>query len=349
MTIRLTWKRAALVVGALLAAALAFAWSGLFQIAASSGHWRVTDWLLHWVMRNSVKTYSYFQTPEEVTTDQGLVSAAGHFRQACAVCHGAPGVRPSPVMQKATPHAPDLSVNAREWTDRQLYWILEHGVKYTGMPAWAAKDRPDEVRRMVAFVRRLPTMSPAEYRALTEVQGGGAAASVRPATLATCTGCHGVDGRGRGQGDIPVLGGQRPEYLFAALQRYASGERSSALMQTAAAQLTTAEMKTLALHFAAMPGLSRAQLPSTHPLLTQGRHGDQLPACASCHSPDKAYPVITGQNATYIADRLRAWRGDEKVVDARKPHATMPVIARRIPESQIEPLAAALAAAGSER
>ncbi|HTG37544.1 c-type cytochrome [Sphingomonas sp.] len=345
MTIRLTWQRVALALGALALAGMAFAWSGLFQIAASSGHWRVTDWFLHWVMRNSVKTYSSFQTPEEVTTDQGLVSAAGHFRQSCAVCHGAPGVRPSPVMQKATPHAPDLAINAREWTDRQIYWILEHGVKYTGMPAWGAKDRPDEVRRMVAFVRRLPTMTPAEYRALTEVAAGVDVAGVRPGVTAVCTGCHGNDGRGRGQPDIPVLGGQRADYLLASLERYASGDRASAVMQVAASQLTRAEMRALADHFAAMPGLQAGPLPRTHPLLTEGRHADQLPACAGCHAPDRAHPVIAGQRATYIADRLRNWRGDEKVVDARKPHATMPVIARRIPKEQIEPLASALAAA----
>jgi cytochrome c553 len=344
LTIRITWKRVVLVLLAIFAAGMAFAWSGLFQIAASSGHWKVTEWFLHWVMRNSVKTYSSFQTPDTVTTDQGLVSAAGHFRQSCAVCHGAPGVRPSPVMQKAMPPAPNLSVNARQWTDRQLFWILEHGVKYSGMPAWGAKDRPDEVRRMVAFVRRLPTMSAAEYRTLVEVVPAAEVAGVRPGVLATCTGCHGMDGRGRGQSDIPVLGGQKPAYLLGSLQRYARGDRASAVMQVAAAGLEPGEMAALARHFAAMPGLSDRPLPATHPLLTEGRRDDQLPACASCHAPGKAYPLIAGQKAGYIADRLTNWQGDETVVDARKPHATMPVIARRIPEEQIEPLAKALAA-----
>lgn len=343
MTIRITWKRFALTLLAIFAGGMAFAWSGLFQVAASSGHWKVTDWFLHWVMRNSVKTYSAFQTPEQITTDQGLVSAAGHFRQSCAVCHGAPGVRPSPVMQEATPPAPDLSINATQWTDRHLYWILEHGVKFSGMPAWGAKDRPDEVRRMVAFVRRLPTMSAAQYRALTEVAPATEVAGLRPGVLASCTGCHGADGQGRGQPDIPVLGGQKPAYLMDALRRYATGKRASAVMQTAAAALTPQEMRALAVHFAAMPGLTDRPLPATHPLLTEGRRDDQLPACASCHAPGKAYPLIAGQKAGYIADRLTNWRGDDTVVDARKPHATMPVIARRIPKEQVAPLARALA------
>lgn len=344
MTIRITWKRVVLTLLAIFAAGMAFAWSGLFQIAASSGHWKVTEWFLHWVMRNSVKTYSALQTPETVRDDTGLVSAAGHFKQACASCHGAPGVRPNPVMQKAMPPAPSLSVNAKEWPDRQIFWILEHGVKYSGMPAWGAEGRPDEVRRMVAFVRRLPSMTPAQYRALTVTPGVTPVAGLRPGLIESCAGCHGGNGLGRGP-DVPVLAGQKAAYLEGALRRYASGDRASGVMQVAAAALTPAEMRVLAGHYAAMPGLRDTPLPATHPLLNAGRRDDQLPACSSCHAPGKTYPLIAGQKATYVADRLTNWRGDDTVVDARKPHATMPVIARRIPEEQIQPLARALASA----
>ena len=55
---------------------------------------------------------------------------------------------------------------------------------------------------------------------------------------------------------------------------------------------------------------------------------------------------LAGQRASYLAQRLRQWRGEKEVVDARKSHATMPVIARRIPEDMIEPLAAYLAGTG---
>ena len=156
MTIRITWLRAILTLALLGAAGMLFAWSGVMNLAASSGHWKITDWFLHWAMRSSVRTHAAFTSPDDPADARSLVSAAGHFANSCAVCHGAPGVKPSPVMQAATPPAPDLAVNAKEWTDKQLFWILQHGVKYTGMPAWAVQDRPDEVRRMVAFVRRLP-------------------------------------------------------------------------------------------------------------------------------------------------------------------------------------------------
>ncbi len=340
MTIRITWARVAAAILALALAGLLFAWSGVFNIAASSGHWKITDWFLHWTMRNSVRTYAAVTAPDDPKANEGLVSAAGLFKASCASCHGAPGVRPLPVMQAATPPAPNLSINAREWTDKQIFWILKHGVKYTGMPGWAAKDRDDEVRRMVAFVRLLPEMTPATYRALTEVPG------VTDTRIATCAGCHGADGRGRGQPDMPVLGGQSPAYLRAALEAYATGKRQSAVMSNAAATLTPEEMRRLAGHFAAMPGIGRATPLGSAEAAKIDREGlpkVQLPACASCHAPGKPYPVLAGQRASYIAQRLRNWRGDETVVDARKSQATMPVIARRIPEDMIDPLAHYLA------
>jgi cytochrome c553 len=352
MTIRITGRRAVATLAALIAAGLLFAGSGVFNIAASSGHWPVTDWFLHWTMRNSVRTHAAFAAPSNPRADQELVSAAGHFAASCAACHGAPGRRPSPVMHAATPPAPDLSVNATEWTDRQLFWILEHGVKYTGMPAWGAKDRPDEIRRMVAFVRRLPTMSPAEYRALAgAARGAGTAgtAALGGGVLDGCVACHGADGRGRGQPDIPVLGGQRPAYLLAALNAYASGARHSAVMGNAAADLTDGQKRALAARFAALPGLgiaTPAGSAAARRIVERGLPAAQLPACASCHATGKPYPVLAGQRASYLAQRLRQWRGEKEVVDARKSHATMPVIARRIPEDMIEPLAAYLAGNG---
>lgn len=342
MTLVITGKRLTLGVLAVGALGMLYAWSGLFNVAASSGHWPITNWFLHWVMQNSVRTRSTFGTPEVVRDDRGLVSAAGHFAQACASCHGAPGLKPLPVMQAATPHAPSLQVNAREWSDRELFWILDHGVKYSGMPGWPARGRPDEVRRMVALVRRLPDMTPATYRRLVGIDQRNADAFAR------CAGCHGADGRGRGQPDIPVLGGQHRAYLLAALRSYAGGQRHSAVMMQAAAPLDGDTARVLADRFAGLPGLRAAPLtgdPAAVRIVTQGLPERQLPACQSCHDPAgvKPYPVLRGQKAAYIAQRLRQWKGEKGEVDARRDQHTMPVIARRIPEEMIDPIAQVLA------
>jgi cytochrome c553 len=352
---------------------MAIAWSGVINIGASTGHWAITDWFLHWAMRNTVRTYAALTVdPKMADLPQDsarLVSAAGHYASQCAVCHGAPGEEPSPVTQAATPPPPDLVGTAGSWSDRQLFWIVKHGIKFTPMPAWPAQDRDDEVRLMAAFVAKLPEMDPDEYRRLAYGENGrvvaGKVTRLEDA-LPDCERCHADDGRD--QHDIPVLAGQKPAYLAEALRAYASGERSSAVMAAAASRVDAGLIPALADHYAKLPRhLPPAAAAATIPAKGGGGGGGDggsmqepsedgptaeevvqrglpevnLPACSNCHAPGKRphYPRLDGQKAHYMATRLRNWRGKETIVDARKPSDQMPMIARRIPEHLIEPLA----------
>lgn len=352
MILRITRTHALVATVTMFAFGMAIAWSGIINIGASTGHWAITDWFLHWSMRNTVRTQAALTVDEPATDASGLISAAGHYAANCAVCHGAPGERPSPVMQATTPSAPDLSVTAWTWSDWQLFWIVKHGVKFTPMPAWPMQDRDDEVRRMAAFVRRLPDMSPAEYRTLAYGPGrivGGKPMQLKDA-LSDCERCH-AD-HGREQRDIPVLAGQKPAYLRMTLEAYASGRRASGVMAAAAVRVDPGVLQALADNYAGLPGLSEPETNAAaaalseedslaERIVTHGLPEADLPACAKCHAPGKRphYPVLAGQKPEYLAAQLRRWRGDENVVDVRKPNASMAMIARRIPERMIEPLA----------
>ncbi|HKU87588.1 MAG TPA: c-type cytochrome [Casimicrobiaceae bacterium] len=364
LTVRLTWKRVFGALAALVLAGLALAWSGIVNIGASTGHWAITDWFLHWSMRNTVRTYAALTVQAPAIDPTGLVSAAGHFAATCATCHGAPGERPSPVMQSATPDAPDLMQTAGTWNDKELFWIIRNGIKFTPMPAWPALSREDEVRRMAAFVRRLPTMTPETYRTLA--YGAGGVPAGNPQTfddaLADCERCHADDGRD--QPDIPVLAGQKPAYLLEALRGFAANRRPSGVMSAAAARLDVETMRALAEHYAKLPGLdedrdapqatnavkaaSATEIAEAAPeqalverIVANGLPEHDLPACAKCHAPGKRpdYPVLAGQKAGYLAARLWLWRGDPAIVEARQPNDSMAMIARRIPEHLVEPLA----------
>ena len=389
MILKLTWKRVLATVAAAAVLGMAIAWSGVINIGASTGHWAVTDWFLHWAMRNTVRTYAAFTVEHAAAElpDDGsqLVSAAGHYAAQCAVCHGAPGEQPSPVIQAATPAPPDLAKTAGTWSGRQLFWIVKHGIKLTAMPAWPVQDRDDEVRLMAAFVARLPDMSPEEYRRLAYGDDGRVASGKVTRledALPDCNRCHADDGRG--QDDIPVLAGQKPAYLARALRAFAEGRRSSAVMTAAAARVDASLIPALAEHYASQPrsataagaggttagpgtgpraaaGASHAgnpgraasdeDGPTAADVVDKGLPELDLPACSSCHGRGKrpAYPRLDGQKAEYLAARLRHWRGDPTVVDARKSSDTMPMIARRIPEHLIEPLARHFAGRGDER
>ena len=154
MTIR--WKYLAILV--IVAPLLGFgvAWSGLMSVKASTGHWGITDWFLHWVMRNSIRTAALSIEAPPLDNPALLPPAAGHFETGCAICHGSPAQGRSGAVLAMLPPPPDLKTVASSWSDAQLFEIVKHGVRFTGMPAWPAQVRDDEVWDMVAFLRKLP-------------------------------------------------------------------------------------------------------------------------------------------------------------------------------------------------
>ncbi len=144
------------------------------------------------------------------------------------------------------PPPPDLSDAIRQWKERELFWIIKHGIKYTGMPAWVSQQRDDEVWAVVAFLKQLPTLDAQSYRDLAFGDLRIAPPSGRELALAetgseltgACARCHGADDRGPASGLVPVLHGQPVEFLVAALHAYADGKRESGIMQPVAADLT---------------------------------------------------------------------------------------------------------------
>ncbi|MFD2238228.1 c-type cytochrome [Aureimonas populi] len=275
MRLTITGRRLALAGAAAIVAALGVSWSGLVSIAANTGHFQVVEWFLHSTMRNAVRTQSLpYSLPEGVDlADPSLVRrAAGHFASACSSCHGAPGVLQSPTVLAMMPPPPRLEGQVGRWEDRELFWIVRHGIKYSGMPAWTTQERPDEVWAMVAFLRALPGMGEEEYRTLA-LGGEGVAGPPSglstagfdggtQAALADCARCHGLDGLGVGAdgsaGAFPVIAGQSEAYLLSALTAYARGERTSGIMEAAAGIHTPDRLAELAAHYAGQPAAGAA-------------------------------------------------------------------------------------------
>lgn len=363
-------RRCSLVLlgaGAALAALAALAaFVGLAPVAASAGHWKITDWLLHSTMRHTVRVRSLQHEPPALSAPALVLRGAGHYDSGCAPCHGAPGVHPSKVTQRMTPHPPVLTTRIPKWKPRELFWIVKNGVKFTGMPAWVAPTRDDEVWAMVAFLVRMPGMTPEEYRRLS--QGESARDSVGSAgrraealqeplesALAVCARCHGRDGAGRGEGAFPRLAGQREEYLLAALQAYADGKRFSGIMQPQAAGLDDAMRRVLARHYASRR--TAAMLPEVPIDPDARRRGERIaldgagrqgvPACSQCHGPAEAprnphFPVLAGQYLAYLELQLELF---QKGARGGSPFAAiMDTAAHRLTPEQIRDVASFYAA-----
>lgn len=339
----------------LLAGGFLFAWSGLYSVAASRGHWAVLDAILEFGMRSSVRTHALgIDVPD--LDDPALVErGAGHFQGGCAPCHGAPGRVSSPIVHAMLPEPPDLSASVPSWQPDELFWIVKHGLKYTGMPAWAAQGRGDEVWAIVAFLRRLPQMDAAQYWALASLDPRDESTPIRALVqggpvgtgLAACSRCHGLDGAGRASGAFPRLDIQSADYLFAQLQAFAAGTRHSGIMQPVAAELEATEMRRLADYYSARepahppkPAEADEQLLALgHALTTNGLPDQGIPPCNSCHAQDHAlhnplYPSLAGQYASYMAQQLALFKTGKR---RDTPSAEiMSVIAQRLSVQQID-------------
>ena len=99
------------------------------------------------------------------STTENLRAGMEHWADHCATCHANDGSGATEIGQALYPRAPDMRTPAtQDLTDGELFYIIEHGVKLTGMPAWGngTAEGEESSWHLVQFVRRLPTLSEAE-------------------------------------------------------------------------------------------------------------------------------------------------------------------------------------------
>ncbi len=86
-----------------------------------------------------------------------------HFSEHCALCHGDNGRGASAIGPHMYPPVPDLASPAiQRFSDGELFSIIQHGVAWTGMPAFGSTHSDEETWQLVAFVRRVPTLTAAD-------------------------------------------------------------------------------------------------------------------------------------------------------------------------------------------
>jgi cytochrome c553 len=340
---RIGWKHVAGLSAAGIALAFLVTWGGLISLKASTGHWKATDWFLHWAMRSSVRTAA-IGTKVPDFTEGMLPMAAGHFEAGCAICHGSPAMARPGSVSRMLPAPPDLKDLIATWSDAELFQIVQHGVRFTGMPAWPVAEREDEAWAMVAFLRRYPDFDAESYRTLA----GFAATQSKDMDriIETCNGCHAPD-RLEGESLIPPLAGRSATYLEQALTAYADGTRPSGVMTVAIQGLGETERQALARHFAdetsaVPPGEFDRQLSGRgEALALHGDAGRGVLACLSCHDKtdgNPAYPRLSGLPRAYIANQLRLFT--EKKRGGGPFHALMTRAAEDLEEDDIVALSA---------
>jgi mono/diheme cytochrome c family protein len=161
----------AIVVGGLLAvvtgAALAV-YFGAYNFAADVPHTQPIYWLLETARERSIEVRSEgIAVPDDLSDPKRIQLGAGQYAEMCAGCHLAPGMKRTEIARGLYPRAPEL----RRVTDlgpAEAFWVVKHGIKMTGMPAWGVTHDDEMLWDVVAFLQKLPDLTPEQYRALVE-------------------------------------------------------------------------------------------------------------------------------------------------------------------------------------
>lgn len=154
-----------------------FIYSGLYNMAADEPHWLITHKVIQTLRERSIGTRAEGIVVPMLDDPKLVAQGAEHYADMCSGCHLAPGLEDTEIRAGLYPQPPKLTahvhseshagLDAQAMAARQ-FWIIKHGIKMTAMPAWGTTHDDDSVWSLVAFLQKLPDMTPVEYAALTE-------------------------------------------------------------------------------------------------------------------------------------------------------------------------------------
>src|SRR5690606_14219762 len=146
--------RKAVLAGSVLAAVAIVAggaiWSGAYNVAADDPHSRPVYRLFELARDRSIQTRAgKVEVPVGLGSEAQIRQGAGNYDAMCAACHLAPGVSQTELSIGLYPAPPDLT--AATVDEAGAFWVIKHGIKASGMPAWGLSMGDEYIWSMVAF------------------------------------------------------------------------------------------------------------------------------------------------------------------------------------------------------
>lgn len=165
----------ALVTTAVLAVGSAAAFgifiqSGAYNFAADVPHTPLVLSLLERMRERSIEAHASAIKVPDLSDRQRIVQGAGNYNAMCVQCHRAPGMGETELSKGLYPSPPNLAQEPVEAA--QAFWVIKHGVKTSGMPAWGKSMNDDYIWNMVAFLKAIPTLDQAGYQSMVAQSGG---------------------------------------------------------------------------------------------------------------------------------------------------------------------------------
>ena len=148
-----------------LLAIIGFVAAGWYNVGADSPHWKSTYAALQFARERSIAHHaSDLVVPADLGDEAVILKGAGQYAAMCTGCHLQPGMKDSEIRPGLYPQPPDLSQQRVD--PKEAFWVIKHGIKMSAMPAWGSSHDDATIWSMVAFLQKLPDLSPAQYKAI---------------------------------------------------------------------------------------------------------------------------------------------------------------------------------------
>lgn len=162
-----------------IGAAATVMFSGVVNVAADEPHSDLVYWLLEETRENAIKKAAQAIEVPDLSEPELLLTGGVDYEFMCSGCHLKPGQSESDMSIGLYPAPPNLTISNKEHEGhdhgddvqaaRKNFWVIKHGIKASGMPAWGKTHDDQRIWAMVAFIKQLPTLTPEQYQVLTAI------------------------------------------------------------------------------------------------------------------------------------------------------------------------------------
>lgn len=169
--------------------------AGVIDVGADTPHSSLAYEALTVARERSIaKRTAGINIPKNFADPERVRRGAGNYAAMCVNCHLSPGTPDSEIRRGLYPMPPNLSekpVSLRPRDAARDFWIIKHGIKASGMPAWSKGGMEDDsIWDLAAFLQKMPSLTLPSYEQLVAVSDGHSHS--------------GLDNHSRGHGDQPI-------------------------------------------------------------------------------------------------------------------------------------------------
>jgi mono/diheme cytochrome c family protein len=150
----------------------AFIWIGSRGVSARAEPGRIETAVARTMRRLAIPRSGRERRNPVAATPEAIAAGMSHYADHCAGCHANDGSGETELGLGLYPRPPDMRQDATQnLSDGELFYIIENGVRLTGMPAWGtvSSDHTEDTWHLVHFIRHLPKLTADERERMNEL------------------------------------------------------------------------------------------------------------------------------------------------------------------------------------